>query len=103
MRVHPLEGHAMCWRSSSRIQSSVGIARVSERIGDWKSRHRGGRPTVPEAIRRLIREISIANALWGAPRINGELLKLGIDIGQTESRVSHGDVSLRSNSRHCSM
>jgi hypothetical protein len=33
--------------------------------------------------RRLIREMSIANPLWGAPRIHGELLKLGIDIGQT--------------------
>jgi hypothetical protein len=31
----------------------------------------------------LIREMSVANPLWGAPRIHGELLKLGIDIGQT--------------------
>ena len=38
---------------------------------------------MPLEIRRLIREISIANSLWGAPRIHGELLKLGIDIGQT--------------------
>jgi hypothetical protein len=38
---------------------------------------------VPLEIRRLIREMSIANPLWGAPRIHGELLKLGIDIGQT--------------------
>jgi hypothetical protein len=49
----------------------------------WKSRRCGGRPTVPPEIRRLIREMSIANPLWGAPRIHGELLKLGIDIGQT--------------------
>jgi hypothetical protein len=34
-------------------------------------------------IRKLIREMSIANPLRGAPRIHGELLKLGIDIGQT--------------------
>jgi len=34
-------------------------------------------------IRQLIREFSIANPLWGAPRLHGELLKLGIDIGQT--------------------
>jgi hypothetical protein len=33
-------------------------------------------------IRRLIREMSIANTLWGAPRIYGELLKLGINIGE---------------------
>jgi hypothetical protein len=49
----------------------------------WKSKARGGRPTVPLEIRKLIREISIANPLWGAPRIHGELLKLGIEIGQT--------------------
>ena len=38
---------------------------------------------MPLEIRRLIREISLANPLWGAPRIHGELLKLGIDVGQT--------------------
>src|ERR1700681_2717526 len=48
-----------------------------------QSRARGGRPAVPLEIRKLIREMSIANPLWGAPRINGELLKLGVDIGQT--------------------
>src|SRR5262245_39945674 len=49
----------------------------------WKSRPLGGRPSVPADIRCLIREMSIANPLWGAPRIHGELLKLGIDVGQT--------------------
>jgi len=49
----------------------------------WKSRHRCGRPAVPLEIRRLIRQMSLANPLWGAPRIHGELLKLGIEIGQT--------------------
>jgi transposase InsO family protein len=49
----------------------------------WKSRPRSGRPPVPVEIRRLIREMSIANPLWGAPRIHGELLRLGIEIGQT--------------------
>src|SRR5665213_1926216 len=49
----------------------------------WKSRRRGGRPVVPREVRRLICEMSVANPLWGAPRIHGELLKLGIDIGQT--------------------
>ena len=48
-----------------------------------KSRHRCGRPAVSLEIRRLIREMSLANPLWGAPRIHGELLKLGIEIGQT--------------------
>jgi transposase InsO family protein len=49
----------------------------------WKSRRRRGRLGVPAEIQELIREMSIANPLWGAPRIHGELLKLGIDIGQT--------------------
>ena len=49
----------------------------------WKSRPRGGRPKTPLEIRQLIREVSLANPLWGAPRIHGELLKLGIDVGQT--------------------
>src|SRR5262245_19225226 len=49
----------------------------------WKSRPLGGRPSVPMDLRRLIREMSIANPLWGAPRIHGELLKLGINVGQT--------------------
>ncbi len=49
----------------------------------WKSRCRGGRPKVPFEIRQLIRDMSLANPLWGAPRIHGELLKLGTDVGQT--------------------
>lgn len=49
----------------------------------WKSRSRGGRPKTAVEIRQLIREMSIANPLWGAPRIHGELLKLGIEVGQT--------------------
>ena len=38
---------------------------------------------MPLEVRQLIREMSLANPLWGAPRIHGELLKLGIDVGQT--------------------
>ena len=51
----------------------------------WKHKSRGkaGRPRVPGEVRALIREISIANPLWGAPRIHGELLKLGIDVSQS--------------------
>src|SRR5437588_7014750 len=48
-----------------------------------RSRPRGGRPKTPLEIRQLIRDMSIANPLWGAPRIHGELLKLGIEVGQT--------------------
>src|SRR5712664_4134459 len=49
----------------------------------WKSRSQGGRPNIPGEIRRLIREMSLANRLWGAPRIHGELLKLGIEVAQS--------------------
>jgi transposase InsO family protein len=49
----------------------------------WKSRSRGGRPKLAADIRQLVYEMSVANPLWGAPRIHGELLKLGIDVGQT--------------------
>jgi hypothetical protein len=49
----------------------------------WKSRSRGGRPKVPMEIQCLIREMSLANRLWGAPRIHGELLKLGIEVAQS--------------------
>ena len=49
----------------------------------WKSSPRSGRPKTPLEIRQLIREISLANPVWGAPRLHGELLKLGIDVGQT--------------------
>jgi hypothetical protein len=43
----------------------------------------GGRPRVSAEVRELIREMSTANPLWGAPWIHGEPLKLGIDVGQT--------------------
>jgi hypothetical protein len=51
-------------------------------VWTWKSRRRTNRPTVPSDVRALIRTMSRANPLWGAPRIHGELLKLGIDARQ---------------------
>ena len=49
----------------------------------WKSRRNGpGRPAVAPEVRALIRRMSRANPLWGAPRIHGELQKLGIEISQ---------------------
>jgi hypothetical protein len=49
----------------------------------WKIRHgKPGRPAVPQEVRALIRTMSRENPLWGARRIHGELLKLGIDIGE---------------------
>lgn len=49
----------------------------------WRSRSLGGRPKIPAEVRRLIREMSLANRLWGAPRIHSELLKLGIEVAQS--------------------
>src|SRR5512135_3546053 len=49
----------------------------------WKSRRRAGRPSVSSEIRSLVRQMSRENPLWGAPRIHGELLKLGVDISQS--------------------
>jgi len=49
----------------------------------WKSRSCGGRPKVPIEVRGLIRRMSAENPLWGAPRIHGELLKLGIEVAQS--------------------
>jgi transposase InsO family protein len=49
----------------------------------WKSRLRGGRPQISAELRALIRRMSIENPLWGAPRIHGELLKLGFEVAQS--------------------
>src|SRR5580704_17730889 len=49
----------------------------------WKSRRRGGRPKIDREIRDLIRRMSKENPLWGAPRIHGELLMLGIEVAQS--------------------
>jgi hypothetical protein len=49
----------------------------------WRSRRRLGRHGVPADVRQLIRAMAEANPLWGAPRIHGEPLKLGIGVSQT--------------------
>jgi hypothetical protein len=49
----------------------------------WKSLGRGRRPQIETELRALIRRMSIENPLWGAPRIHGELLKLGHTVAQS--------------------
>jgi transposase InsO family protein len=79
--------------------SLLGLARVVEpatilrwhRAGfrlywRWKSHGRAGRPRIERELRDLIRRMSRENPLWGAPRIHGELLKLGFEVA--ESTVS---------------
>jgi hypothetical protein len=52
----------------------------------WKSRGRAGRPRIERELRDLVRRMNTENPLWGAPRIHGELLKLGFEVA--ESTVS---------------
>jgi transposase InsO family protein len=49
----------------------------------WKSRSRGGRPRISRELIDLIRRMSRENPLWGAPRIHGELMKLGFQLAQS--------------------
>jgi transposase InsO family protein len=49
----------------------------------WKSRSLGGRPKIDADLRALIWRVSVDNPLWGAPRIHGELLKLGFEVAQS--------------------
>ena len=76
------------WRSALAIvQPETVIAwhrRGFRLFWTWKIRQgQPGRPTLPRDVRDLIRRMCRENPTWGAPRIHGELLKLGIDIGET--------------------
>jgi hypothetical protein len=74
------------WRNSLHVvrpETVVGWHRQGfRRYWAWKSRRRRGRPAIRTELRDLIRRISRANPLWGAPRIHGELLKLGLTVSQ---------------------
>jgi transposase InsO family protein len=48
----------------------------------WKSRNKSGRPTIPQEQINLIKQMANENPRWGAPRIHGEMLKLGFDISE---------------------
>ncbi len=65
-------------------ETVVGLHRKGFRLfWIWKSKQRkGGRPPVPREVRDLIRRMSRENPLWGAPRIHGELMKLGFKISE---------------------
>jgi hypothetical protein len=74
------------WRDSLIVVKPATVVRWHRNgfkyYWSWKSRHKGGRPTIARDVRELIRRMSRSNPLWGAPRIHGELLKLGIDLSQ---------------------
>ena len=65
---------------------AVASGRVQEPTGAGNRQGRAGRPRIDRGLRDLIRRMSKENPLWGAPRIHGELLKLGFEIA--ESTVS---------------
>jgi putative transposase len=73
------------WRSALHIVQPATVVRWHRQgfqcFWRWKSRQRG-RPKIDPGIRALIRQMCRANPLWGAPRIHGELLKLGIDVSE---------------------
>src|SRR5260370_10062930 len=68
-------------------RDSMAPARLS---AYWRWRSKSGGPSVDCEVRDQIRQMSNANPLWGAPRIHGELLKLGIEISQAHRRQVHG-------------
>src|SRR5881628_404950 len=74
------------WRHSLQVvrpETVVGWHRQGfRRYWAWKSRRQSGRPMISTELRDLIRRMSRANPLWGAPRIHGELLKLGLTVSQ---------------------
>lgn len=86
------------WRSALLIfkpETVVSWQRKGFRLyWRWKSRAKNsGRPCVSREIREIIKQMSTANPLWGAPRIHGELLKLGIQLSQAtvaKYMVRHG-------------
>ena len=81
------------WRLFPSLRSAITIVQPDTVLGwhrsgfrlywRWKSRSRSGRPRVPVEVRSLIRRLNMENPLWGAPRIHGELLKLGIEVAQS--------------------
>src|SRR3989441_207011 len=74
------------WRRSLQVVPPETVVRWHRRgfrlYWAWKSRRRWGRPAIGRDLRDLIRQMSRANPLWGAPRIHGELLKLGLTVSQ---------------------
>jgi hypothetical protein len=81
------------YRRCPRILSAITIVRPEtvvrwHRMGfaaywRWKSRPHGGRPRISKELRDLIQRMSLKNPLWGATKIHGELLKLGIEVAQS--------------------
>ncbi|MEP6653181.1 MAG: hypothetical protein ABJA82_07465 [Myxococcales bacterium] len=76
------------WRKALVIVKPDTVVRwhrsAFRRFWTWRSRRPAGRPPIDRHTRDLVRKMAKANSLWGAPRVHGELLKLGIDISERE-------------------
>src|SRR6516164_2889196 len=73
-----------------RPETVIGWHRQGFRLfWTWLSRRkRSSRPGLNRELRDLVRQMAEANPLWGAPRLHGELLKLGIEVSErTISRL----------------
>ena len=87
----------LLYRRCPRILDAITIVRPEtvvrwHRMGfaaywRWKSRPLGGRPRISQEVRDLIQRVSFENPLWGAPKIHGELLKLGIEVAQSSVSI----------------
>jgi transposase InsO family protein len=80
------------WKSALVIVRPATVVAWHRRGFAWywrrHSRPRGGRLQIGTDVQRLVREMAVANSLWGAPRIHGELLKLGFEVSErTVSRL----------------
>jgi hypothetical protein len=82
-----LSNHWAGWREALHLVRPESVIRWHRQgfrvFWAWKSRReRTGRPPIGSELADLVRTMALANPLWGAPRIHGELLKLGLDVSQ---------------------
>src|SRR5712664_3867487 len=82
-----LSNHWAGWREALHLVRPETVIRWHRQgfraFWTWRSRRgRTGRPPVGSELANLVRTMALANPLWGAPRIHGELLKLGLDVSQ---------------------
>src|SRR6266481_5421755 len=73
----------VCTENLIRVDCVTESPKRQRRCWRWNSRSVGGRPQVDADLRALIRRMSADTPLWGAPRIHGELLKLGFEVAQS--------------------
>jgi hypothetical protein len=93
-----LSNHWAGWREALHLVRPETVIRWHRQgfraFWTWKSRRRrAGRPSVGSELADLVRTMALANPLWGAPRIHGELLKLGLDVSQRTVALSLAKIS----------